>query len=336
MRTFWIGVSVLALATSPSLAAPKKKPTAGKQTKPAANVDSSQPVVDPSDIEMGPPPPARAQPPGDGPSTSTTSAAAASVPLAINDRSLTIGKSRIDVHAALPIGVITLPDITGNKTSSTIVGFSFGATYGLDDKIELGGDYAIGLEPGDLKGALTLHGAYLAIDKPKYDLAISGAFVVHPIGYTDPISGASSTTTYVALQAGAWFRYRIKPQLTVFTGLPALPHPNLGLSRSGFAFPPLPNQLTIGLNNSGAIALGLPVGVGYQATPKIYAFLATNLANIKISHTSNALLFADFIPLTIGGFYSLGKFDLGAVFSDDLRQAADYLSLSFVARAFIR
>lgn len=336
MRLIWIGVSLVVATASTSLAAPKKKPTTAKQPK-APPADRSSPGVNPGDIEMGPTPaPASGDQSTITQPASSTEAATHSLALALNDRKLTIGKGRIDVHAALPIGVVTIPDITGNKTSSTTAGFAVGASVGIDAKAELGADYSVGLHPGDVKGALTLHGAYLGIDKPRYDLAVTGALVVHPIGYTDPISNASSTTTYVALQAGAWFRYRITATFTAFTGLPALPHPNVGLSRSGFAFPPMPYQLTIGLNNSGAIALGLPVGVGFQAAPNIYAFAATNLANIKLSHTSNAFLFSDFIPLTIGGFYSLSKVDLGAMFSDDLRQAADYLSFSIVARYFIR
>lgn len=342
MRSTWIGVSLVVLTASHALAAPKKKPTAAKPPTTAKQPKAPQPAgtspgVNPGDIEMGPtaPPPSGDQVPVTEPAPSTD-ASTHNLALALNDRALTIGKGSIDVHAALPIGVVTLPDITGNKTSSTIVGFAFGASYGIDPKTEVGLDYSLGLHPGDVKGALTLHGAYRAIDKPRYDLAVAGAFIVHPIGYTDPVSNASSTTTYVALQAGAWFRYRITPAITAFTGLPALPHPDVSLSRSGFAFPPMPYQFTLGLNNSGAIALGLPAGVGFQATPTIYAFAATNLANIKLSHSSNAFIFSDFIPLTIGGFYSLNKLDLGATFSDDLRQAADYLSFSIVARYFIR
>jgi hypothetical protein len=146
----------------------------------------------------------------------------------------------------------------------------------------------------------------------------------------------SSTTTYLALQAGGWVRYRLAPKLTAFTGLPALPHPDVSLARFGLPFPPMPYQLTIGVNNGGAIALALPVGIGIQATPEVYLYAATTLANFKIIHSVNAFLFADFIPLTLGGFYSLPKIDIGAVFSDDLKQAGDYLTFSLVARYFVK
>lgn len=339
MRQILVGASVLVITMSSLLAAPKKRPTATKTAKPNR---AGSGAVDPGAIEMdGAKPVPDAENPAEAPppaftGESSTAAPPAAGPSAINDRPLTLDKGRLEVHAGLPLTVVTLPTLTGGSTTSTSAAFAFGATYGVADKVEIGGDYAISIHPGDIKGALSLHGAYIAIAKPTYDLAVGGAFIVHPIEYQDPASQTTYTTTYVAIQGGAWFRYRAMPALTVFTGLPALPHPDLSLSRAGLAFPPMPYQLTIGLNNSGAVGLSLPVGVGYQATPNIYAFAATNIANIKIAHTSNALVFADFIPLTVGGFYSLKQFDVGATFSDDLKQPADYLTFSIVARYFVR
>lgn len=342
MRKILVGASVLAITTSTLAAAPKKRPTPSKKAKPGSKAGPG--AVDPGAIEMDSAKPDNATPPVTDTSDSTAPVEPSDAPapthatssLAINDRPLTIQKDRFEVHGGLPITVVSIPDIAGNSTSSTLAGLTFGGSYGIADHVEVGGDYGISLHPGDIKGALTLHGAYLAIAKPAYDLAVGGAFIVHPIEYSDPVSNMSFTTTYVAVQAGAWFRYRITPVLTAFTGLPALPHPDISLARSGFAFPPMPYQLTLGLNNNGAIGLSLPIGIGYQAMPNLYAFAATNLANIKISHTENALLFADFVPLTVGGFYSLRNVDLGAVISDDLRQPADYVAFSIVARYFVR
>jgi hypothetical protein len=344
MRRILIGASVMVLATSSLVAAPKKKktPTTKKdKTKDQGAGSGAEIEMDGggagsggagggmgggsgSDASMSKPPP------------EPTPAPVGVRSLDLNERPLTLPKGQIDVHGALPIALVTVPDITGGKTSSTSLGFAFGGTYGLDDKTELGADYAVSLSPGDIKGPLTLHGAYTLAKAPKYDAAIGGALVIHPIGSTDPMSGASATTTYLALQIGAWFRYRATPKVTIFTGLPATPHPDVSLSRAGFAFPPMPYQLTLGVNNGGAIALNLPVGVGIQAAPRIYVFAATNIANIKIAHTANAFLFADFIPLTLGGFYSLPKLDVGAEFSDDLKQAGDYLAFTIVARYFIK
>ncbi len=337
MRQILLGAGVLAITTSTLLAAPKKKSSGAPNAKPGAK------KVDADAIEMDSPNPensnaksADSPPLAPGNAAVAPSSIAAAPANSINDRPLVLTKDRIEIHGSLPITVVTLPTLSGQSNSSTTAGLAFGATYGISDRVEVGGGYGISLHPGDVKGALTLHGAYLALAAPTYDLAVGGAFIVHPIEFTDPASRMSFTTTYVAIQAGAWFRYRATPALTVFTGLPALPHPNISLSRSGFSFSPMPYQLTIGLNNSGAAGLSLPVGVGFQAAPNFYAFAATNLANIKLANTANALIFADFIPVTLGGFYSLKRFDVGAVFSDDLRQPTDYFAFSIVGRYHIR
>jgi len=348
MRRILIGASVMVLATSTLVAAPKKKKTHTTKKDKDKSKDKDKDKdkgSDSGEIEMdggggagssagggtgggsgdsaelaikAPPPP------------ETTPAPASVRTLDLNDRPLTLPKGQIDVHGGLPLAVVTVPDIMMNKVSTTSFGFAFGATYGFDDKTELGLDYAVSLSPGDIKGPLTLHGAYTLAKAAKYDFAVGGAFVVHPI------SAANTTTTYVALQLGAWFRYRATPKLSIFTGLPATPHPDVSLARSGFAFPPMPYQLALGFNSGGAIALNLPVGVGIQAAPKVYVFAATNIANIKIANTANAFLFKDFIPLTLGGFYSINKLDIGAEFSDDLKQAGDYLAFTIMARYFVQ
>ena len=46
------------------------------------------------------------------------------------------------------------------------------------------------------------------------------------------------------------------------------------------------------------------IGLALQATPQVYAFLQTDIARFGISNSSNAFLFADFIPLDLGLFYA--------------------------------
>src|SRR5262245_47472631 len=287
---------------------------------PAPTPTASEPVPDAGSGSAAP-----AAPPAPG-----------SRPLSINDRALTIGKGHFDVHGALPIVVLPFLDAMLNKSTQTFVGFAFGGTYGIDDKTEIGADYGIGLSPGDIAGPLVLHAGYSVKASAKFDAALGGAFIIDPVDTADPTTMMTTTTTYVALQLGAWVRYRITPKVSLFSGLPSLPHPDVSLSKQGIAFPPMPYQLTLGFNSGGAIALGLPVGVGGQVKPNIYLFAATNLANIKISNTSNAFLFKDFIPLTLGGFYSLQQLDIGAEFSDDLKQAGDYLAFTILVRYFVK
>ena len=254
---------------------------------------------------------------------------------AINDRPLTVRKDQLEFHGGLSVLSFTLPSIVpGTTTSTTITSLPLGVTYGIGDHSELGGDYAPSLSPGSITGPLTLHGAYRASHSAKLDVAIAAAIAVDFADAIDPATMMTATKTSFALDVGVWARYRVTAKISLFTGLPALPNSPASLTRSYFALPPLPYQLSIGVTNGSAIALELPVGVGFQAAPKIYAFAATNLANIKIAKTVNAFLFADFIPISIGGFYSLAKLDLGAELGGDLKQGTDYLRFQLVARYY--
>ncbi len=52
--------------------------------------------------------------------------------------------------------------------------------------------------------------------------------------------------------------------------------------------------------------------MGWQASPKIFAWASTLLAHIKLSNTANAFFIADFIPLELGLYDRLSKdIDLG-------------------------
>jgi hypothetical protein len=253
-------------------------------------------------------------------------------PLQIDDRPLTLPKSKLDFHAGFPILVYSVPNMAGTgNTTDTVAGFAIGAAYGVDDKIEIGGDYALSLSPGDVKGPLTFHVAYRFTHDPKLEVAFAGALALDFVETTP-----TTTTTYFGLQFAAWVRYHIVPKVSLFTGSPGLPSTPLALDHFSLALPPIGYQLQLGLVNGAAIAIEVPVGVGFQATPNIYTFAAINIANIKIRDTVNAFLFADFIPLSLGGFYSMDKIDIGAIFADDLKNAGDHLAFSVAARYFMK
>ena len=259
-------------------------------------------------------------------------------PLSINDRSLTLAKDRLAVHGGLRVGVLTLPGPTPADPglSSTATGFALGGTYGVSDKAEIGADYTLGLSPGTVKGPFTLRGVYRASEGKKLEVALAAGLAVDFFEQTNTITMTTTTTTFAGLHLGAWARYRVNPKTSLFTGVPGLPSSAASMTKLAFPLPPLPYQLAIGLNNGGAIALDLPVGVGYQASPKVYAFGMLNLAHIRIANTANAFVFADFIPVVLGGFYSLDKLDIGAVFSDDLKQGTDYLRFDVTVRYFLK
>lgn len=258
------------------------------------------------------------------------------IPLAINSRPLTRPKDKLAVHGGLRVGVLTLPDAAGMDQTTTTDSLALGVSYGVSDQLEVGADYAPSISPGSAKGPLTLHGAYLAVHSDKLDIALAGGIAVDFYSLTDPATMETSTRTLYSLQLGAWARYRLTPKASLISGVPAVPATTASLSKLSFALPPLPYQLAIGLNGGGTIALDLPVGIGYQAKPNIYALAMVNLAHVRIANTANAFLFKDFIPISLGGFYSLDKIDVGAMFSDDLKQGTDYLRFEIVARYMLK
>jgi len=257
-------------------------------------------------------------------------------PLQIGDRPLVLAKDKLAVHGGLRVSTLTLETMPGVKTSSTSESFVLGGTYGIGEKAEVGFDYALGLSPGTLKGPFTLHGAYRAVAKPKLEVAIAAALAFDFAEITNAATMTTTTQSSVALQLGAWARYRVSRKASVFTGVPATPAQPVGLSKLAFALPPLPYQLALGINNAGTRALELPIGLGYQATPNVYAFGMLNLAHIRLQNTANAFLFADFIPLALGGFYTRKTVDVGVLFSDDLKQGTDYLRLDLLLRYAIK
>jgi len=253
-------------------------------------------------------------------------------PIQIDDRPLTLPKSKLDFHAGFPILVRTTNDpTTMMTTTNTLAGFAIGAAYGVDDKIEIGGDYAFSLSPGDVKGPLTFHIAYRYAHDPKLEVAFAGALGLDFVDTT-----ATTTTTYFGFQFAAWVRYHIASKVSLFTGSPGLPSSPLPLDKFSLPLPPLAYQLQLGLAGGAAIAIELPVGIAFQATPNVYTFASINIANIKIHDTVNAFLFADFIPIALGGFYSMDKLDLGVVFADDLKDAGNHLAFSLTARYFMK
>jgi hypothetical protein len=261
---------------------------------------------------------------------------ATGAPLAINDRSLTIAKGRLELHGGLSVSAVTLPGIMpGTETSTTSVGLPLGATYGVDDKLEVGGDYTPSLDPGSLQGPLTLRAAYRVVRGQKLEVALAAGLAFDFVDTIDPVMMTTATNTYASLQLGAWARYRLTPKVSLFTGLPALPASSASSSIASLALSPL-YQLAIGLNNSGPIALDLPVGLGWQATPKVYAFASLDVAHLGLANTDSAFVFADFFPLALGGFYAHDKVDVGVVFADDFQQGFDYLRLDLVVRYPLR
>ena len=257
-------------------------------------------------------------------------AAAAPSMSAINDRPLTLGASKLEVHGGLRVNSIFFPATMGTLArTQRSEGLALGVGYGVTDTIEVGADYTVLVNPGTVKGPITFHGAYRAYVTPKLEIAAAAGFAVDFDQRLDQTTMKTSTLTYAALELGAWARYRLGRKASLFSGIPATPSSSAPITNLAFPLPPQPYQLAVGLNG-GPSALDLPIGIGYQVSNSFYTLFMTDLAHIGIKNSPNAFLFKDIVPFGLGGFYVFEKIDFGLVLSDDLKK--DTLRFDAVVR----
>nr|HEX4315069.1 hypothetical protein [Kofleriaceae bacterium] len=265
------------------------------------------------------------------PAATTTAAPAAGGDwMQLDQRPLLIPTGKLAIDAIVPffaVHTIEIDPTTGQESDSTdlSIGASVAVNYGVNDKLEVGGGYAFNLKDFDATGTLYGHGAYLVSHTDKMDIGVAAAlsFDLHSSGDVD-------------LAAGAWIRYRLAPKLTLFTGQPAM-IPDLPVGGFGGFIGPTGYQFTANLNNGNAVELGIPVGVGYQATPNVWVYGQTLLANLVLNGGGdNAFIFSDFIPITLGAWYSMDKLDVGASFGDDLKNAGDFYAITLNARYWVK
>jgi hypothetical protein len=275
-------------------------------------------------------------PDGDDDATDMTDAQEAHAIVAITDRALTLHKRGADIHAGMRIAKITFPGSMDTPSlSKTSEAFILGGSYGLTDKLEVGGDYGLSVNPGTVKGPITLRAAY-SVAHGKLDVALGGALAVDFYETTNDVTMTTTSTTYESLELGASLRYHATPKLSVFTGIPGLPSSSVGISSLAYPLPPFQYQLAVGLNSGSAITLQVPLGASFQVSPTLFAFTSLNLANISLKNSKNVYAFSDFIPVAVGAFYSLHKADIGFQGGADLDQGLDYLRVDLVLRYYVR
>jgi len=97
------------------------------------------------------------------------------------------------------------------------------------------------------------------------------------------------------------------------------------------------SQLHIGLESPNTIDFNLPVGVGLQATPELFAYLQTTLFTLGIKDASDStFIFADTTPLEIGAIYNaMQALDVFAALDMDLTNSpGDTLTILVGARYY--
>jgi hypothetical protein len=230
----------------------------------------------------------------------TTPGASADWPTEIIDRPLTLNKGMIGADASLGVAHLDL----GMLGSTTSEGLAVAGDYGVSDKIQVGASYGLTLNSFEAKGPFDVHALYrLAHGKLK------AAAEAH-FGYD-----LNSQNGDITL--GAQVQYNVAPKFAVYTGGDQL---DLGIIRN---------------MGSSPITLAIPVGVEAQATPNVFAFAATQLANFSLSNSSTVYI-SDITPLTVGAFYSpSNKMDFGiAANFFDLQNASTIWAITATARIF--
>lgn len=231
---------------------------------------------------------------------------------------VTLNKGGIEIFGSFAIGRFTekAADPTMMDTVTTVEGFAAGVGYGITDKITAGLTYAVrihdpdGSFPSDdrWKGPLGVYAGFNLKHDGKMSLSIGGDYKVN-LGNTDNQD----------IGLGASFKYYLSDTFAVFTGNP-LPAGPVG------------QHLTIGLEDKGPIAIHIPAGVMFQATPQLFAYLDTRLMDIEIANSDTGVIFADFIPVDLGVFYhATTDLDVGINFADDFKNAGDSYAFALTA-----
>lgn len=188
-------------------------------------------------------------------------------PRAVIARPLTLPKGLAQVGAA----------INANNDFS-VLGLALNAAYGVSDDIEVRGSYSFLLKEFEAKGSFNVGAGYKVLRG-----AAGGKLEViarADTGYNFFLEGLN------ALSLGAQVQYNISDKLAV-------------VSPGG--------QLSIALEETAGvrpIALNLPVGVGYQATPEAYIQLDTTIAHIEIADSPTTVIFSDTTPISITATYN--------------------------------
>jgi len=232
----------------------------------------------------------------------------------IIDRPLVLRREGLAAQLDLSIAHLSIT-IAGMTSSGTSEGMLLGAGYGVTNEITAGATYAFTLNEFEVKGPLTVYGAYKLTDNGTLAVAAGADLGVN-----------FASDNSLAIHAGLAVRYKFTPTIAIYTGNPYTPGP------SG-------QHLSISLEENGPKTFSLPVGVAFQGTPQLYAFMQTTLATILLSETNGgdrASFIGDSIPLTIGGFFNINNnLDAGASFATDLRGVADLYIVTLGARYFM-
>ncbi|HUS33419.1 MAG TPA: hypothetical protein VMZ53_33185 [Kofleriaceae bacterium] len=208
-------------------------------------------------------------------------------PQSVIDRPYVVPAGTIGVGASLGVAKASftfVDPVTGmsSTTSATGEGMGITAAYGISDALNAGVSYGFSLHEFEIKGPLTVYGAFKLAHSAKMSVAASASFTYDVGAETKGIN------------AGLGLRYNVAPKIAVFTGAP-------------FGPGPVGEHLSLSLDSDGPISFDVFAGAGLQATPQAFVYLSTNVAHINISNDATGIFGADFVPIQLGGQFSVNK-----------------------------
>ena len=206
------------------------------------------------------------------------------------DRPLTLPASKLALYGTLEIAHVTLTLLAGEAPlGGQAHRLDLGLGYGVTDLLTVGAQYAFAIHDFEIKGPLTLFGAYSLLSKSKLTIGASADLTID-IG---------KSATYETLHAGLGVRFQLAPTIALFTGGTPVSFGGVA-SEMPMAGSVLGQHLAIGLNSNAPITFDIPVGLGIQASPQAFLWANTSVAHLGFSNASNLYLFKDYIPLNVG------------------------------------
>ena len=208
----------------------------------------------------------------------------------------------IDRPRVLPKGVLEATvDLPILIKPDTAIAVGLAARYGLAPKLDAQLSYGFSLKEFEIKGDL-------------------GVAVQYSLAESDKLGVAARVTTgysvvgeaFDGVGLGVNLQYKITPKISVFT-------PGDQITMGGADFPK-------------PVSINLPVGFGFQANEKIWAWAATSIGTIGLSPSGNTLI-SDLTPVQVGASFSpSNKLDVGATLDFlDVQHAGDFFGIGLHA-----
>lgn len=247
-------------------------------------------------------------------------------------------------------GSIDVVHVASGMTEQSQYQMRIAGAYGISKDLSVGAEYGFpfagdGTDKSTGRGPFHLYGLFSLTQDDSLTVAVVAAFQANLAGSFD---ATGDPVTTKAFSAGVDVRYKFTPDFAVFSGSPfgpAVPGNLAGLQIAGLPARGTQQHFSMSLEDKGPVLFDVPIGVGFQATDELFAYVDTILASVAISNspyvelsgkTKSTVFFGGDdlkYPLHLGAFYAFDKnIDLGGALLTNLDAAGDLYVVSVAAR----